>query len=515
MPPASKKDCSIILFDLASKSRERATQALLKICCNNFFIDSKDLTKLILLNSDVTENRLAAHHDGYDHINEIAKDVMVYNPSVILEMIENSGTGEANWLEGLQVAVKSLKEEYEDIGGIVTFQLLFITDLVSPLAKYDKSHVDKIVNGINQLDAFFYVVGPDIDVPFPIKSPNHVNLWMKNLQVDETNQNLTIIKDIISKTKNSVVCDYKMGVHLFFSFRNWGGTQPWQVPLGIGSQIQIPAQTMKILNDTVQCKLVSSQGRFGQTIWIDAEDESIEIPPEDVKSGVMRHEKFIEMPDNKMFQSQTPRSFSILCFTDSANVPEYLMRGGGCYCVLPNGTDEKNEAFNILVDRLAEQNKYVIARRVYNNNYLPKIVALVPKPDHNPKCFYLNSLPFADDVRLGYKERSLDAAPRTEVVTEVYDFLDSINIDSDRSVRTANLGINMMQDSNAQKIINKAADKLFDKYVKLEEVDTDLVEAPTGKTVEGLKNVWAERKLAEVKKDDDKDDDNSDNDFDW
>jgi hypothetical protein len=302
---------------------------------------------------------------------------------------------------------------------------------------------------------------------------------------------------------------------LFFSFRNWGGTQPWQVPLGIGSQIQIPAQTMKILNDTVQCKLVSSQGRFGQTIWIDAEDESIEIPPEDVKSGVMRHEKFIEMPDNKMFQSQTPRSFSILCFTDSANVPEYLMRGGGCYCVLPNGTDEKNEAFNILVDRLAEQNKYVIARRVYNNNYLPKIVALVPKPDHNPKCFYLNSLPFADDVRLGYKERSLDAAPRTEVVTEVYDFLDSINIDSDRSVRTANLGINMMQDSNAQKIINKAADKLFDKYVKLEEVDTDLVEAPTGKTVEGLKNVWAERKLAEVKKDDDKDDDNSDNDFDW
>jgi hypothetical protein len=92
---------------------------------------------------------------------------------------------------------------------------------------------------------------------------------------------------------------------------------------------------------------------------------------------------------------------------------------------------------------------------------LPKIVALVPKPDHNPKCFYLNSLPFADDVRLGYKERSLDAAPRTEVVTEVYDFLDSINIDSDRSVRTANLGINMMQDSNAQKIINKAADKLF------------------------------------------------------
>jgi NAD(P)H-dependent flavin oxidoreductase YrpB (nitropropane dioxygenase family) len=51
--------------------------------------------------------------------------------------------------------------------------------------------------------------------------------------------------------------------------------------------------------------------------------------------------------------------------------------------------------------------------------------------------------------------------------------------------------------------------------VKLEEVDTDLLEAPTGRTVEGLKNVWAERTLAEVKKEEDKDDDNSDNDFDW
>lgn len=55
---------------------------------------------------------------------------------------------------------------------------------------------------------------------------------------------------------------------------------------------------------------------------IDAEDESIEVAKEDVIEGLSRHGKFVRMPDNKMFKVETTRSFSILCFTDSSNVPE-------------------------------------------------------------------------------------------------------------------------------------------------------------------------------------------------
>ncbi|RZC31947.1 uncharacterized protein BDFB_000625 [Asbolus verrucosus] len=383
MPAASKKDCSVILFDLATQCKEKAVQTLLKICCNNFFVDSKDLTKLILVNSSITENRLEASHSGYKHIYEVAKDIMPYNPRLILEMVENAETGEANWLEAVAVGLENLNEEYQDIGGIVTYQLLFITDLASPL-------------------------------------PN-------------------------------------------------------------------------------------------------AEDESVEIEPEDVKSGIMRHGKFVLMPDNKMFQVQNPRSFSVLCFTNSANVPEYIMRGEACYCVLPNGTPENNEAMAILIDCLAKQNKYVIARRVYNNNFIPKIVVLVPKPEHNPKCFLLTSLPFAEDIRYDYKEKNVEAAPKIDAINEVYQFLDGINIENDKCEKKVPLGVTMMLDTNCQKLINKATDKYLEKYMALGEVDTDyLMEIAPSEAAKSLKNIWEERKVDEVKKTEDTvGDNNSDDEFDW
>lgn len=139
------------------------------------------------------------------------------------------------------------------------------------------------------------------------------------------------------------------------------------------------------------------------------------------------------------------------------------MRGSGCYCVLPN---ETNEAFNILVDCLAEQNKYVIARRVYNNNYLPRIVVLVPKPEHKPKCFFLTTLPYADNVCFDYREGKIENLVKTdfEGCEDVYKFLDSLDVDGNMKNKVP-LGVNMMRNVNSLKIINKAVDKSIGWYL--------------------------------------------------
>ncbi|EFA03479.1 uncharacterized protein LOC663096 [Tribolium castaneum] len=512
MPPAAKRHCSVILFDLKGQNRLGALQTLLKISSTNFFSRSKDLTKLILLNSDKTENRLNARHGGYEHVNEVTKDVLSYNPKKLHDFVESSGVGEGNWLEGLHVAAANLVDEFEGIKGIITYQLLFITDLGSPLSKVDNGLIDKIARLLDRLGAFLYVVGPEIEPPFTIKTPENIKTWMENLQTNDPN--IATIKTLISKIQNGVVCGPKIGTNLFFSYRNSGGSQPWNVPLGIGTNINIPAQTMKILNDIVQCKLVSAQGAIRPSTWIDAEDESIEFDASEVISGVSRHGKFVPV-NNKMFQVSSSRSFSVLCFTDAANVPEHLMRGGGCYSVLPNASLEKNDAFNCLIDCLAQQNKYVIARRVYNNNYVPKIVVLVPKPDYNPKCFVLTALPFADDVRLNCKEQKVDLAPKIEENKSVYKLLDGLDTDNENSVKKAPLDIKMVQNVNVQRIVNAAVDKLLDKHINLEETDLDLMELPSGEYMEELKNSWPERKIEEVKKNEEPAADISDDDFDW
>ncbi|XP_044268654.1 uncharacterized protein LOC123013869 [Tribolium madens] len=514
MPPAAKKHCSVILFDLKAKNRATAIQTLLKIAATNYFLSSKDLTKLILLNSDTTENRLNAQYGGYEHVNEVMKDITTYNPKILNDLVESRGTGEANWLEGLHVAAANLAEEFEGVCGIVTYQLLFITDLSLSPSTVDNSLIDKIAQLLNQFGAFLYVVGPEIEPSFTIKSPQDIKTWMKKLQTKD--QNIATIKTLISKIKNGVVCDSKMGANLFFSFRNWAGSQPWNVPLEIGSNIKIPAKTMKILNEIVQCKLVLSQGAIKPSIWVDAEDESIEFDVSEVINGITRHEKFVPINNNKMFQVENPRSFNVLCFTDASNVSEHLMRGGGCYCVLPNASSEKNEAFNCLVDCLAQQNKYVIARRVYNNNYVPKIVVLVPKPDYNPKCFVMTSLPFADDIRLNCKEKKVGSAPKIDVNESVYKFLDTLDTDIANSLKKVPLDITMMQNVNVQRIVNKTVDKLLGKQLNLEEIDLDLMEMPSGEDIEQLKNSWPERKIEEVKKNEEPTADVSDDDdFDW
>lgn len=262
--PRGKRDISVILFDLNTESHEKAIQTLMKICCNKFFVKNDDLTKLILFNSDVTENRLSSRHPGYDNIFEASPEMISYNPKFILEKIENSGTGVGNWLESVVLGLRCLQEDYEESESVVTYQILLITDFTKHCVR-NVTLFDKIVTGINELNAFFYIVGPEIEPPFMIKNSDDVKAWMNNFQIDESNVDLKVVKDIIQETNNSVVCSYDMGWQLFFSYRNYTGSQPWQVPLAIGTEIQLPAQTVKILENAPILKFASP--RFGQMRW--------------------------------------------------------------------------------------------------------------------------------------------------------------------------------------------------------------------------------------------------------
>lgn len=137
------------------------------------------------------------------------------------------------------------------------------------------------------------------------------------------------------------------------------------------------------------------------------------------------------------------------------------MRGDGCYYVLPKDLGAPADAFNTLVDGLAKLKKYAIVRRVYNNKNVPKIVVLVPKPNHQPKCFLLAQLPYSDDVIVDYNEESVEAVgPSTEPPNPaLYEFLDSLDADGPKNTINVPLGVNLMSSIYLNKIVNMAADK--------------------------------------------------------
>lgn len=136
---------------------------------------------------------------------------------------------------------------------------------------------------------------------------------------------MVIAKRIIDQTTNSVLCDLKVGINLFFSFRNSRGTQPWKVPLSFGSRLEIPVCTVKIYRQDTPFKLTTTDNQ--KTNFVLLEDESVLVDKADIVSGIERHGKFVRVEEREMFKVEGPRSFAVIGFTHRKNIPEYYMRG--------------------------------------------------------------------------------------------------------------------------------------------------------------------------------------------
>ncbi|KAJ8973073.1 hypothetical protein NQ317_002289, partial [Molorchus minor] len=221
---------------------------------------------------------------------------------------------------------------------------------------------------------------------------------------DESIQTLSVAKRIITETKNSIMCDLKTGIHLFHSFKNPHGSQPWKVPLSFGNILEIPTCTVKHYKRDVPFKLSQETMNYHHILQ---ENETVKVEDNQLVSGIAKYGKFVKIDQNDMFKVEGPRSFSVLGFTDKSNIPEYYMRGEGTFYLLPDPEKTKDccQAFYNLVDILTEENKYAVVRRVYNANNKPKYFVLVPQPKLKPKCFVMSELPYADDVKQNYSFR--------------------------------------------------------------------------------------------------------------
>lgn len=110
-------------------------------------------------------------------------------------------------------------------------------------------------------------------------------------------------------------------------FKKYHGTQAWQVPISIGSLLNIPAKTSKIYKGAVwKFKDKNYQRRYNKTYLL-KEDKSSEIQLEDLVHGVIRHSKFVKIDSDDMFKSETERQLSLVCFTHTKFVSEPYIGG--------------------------------------------------------------------------------------------------------------------------------------------------------------------------------------------
>ncbi|KAH1015402.1 uncharacterized protein LOC109545143 [Dendroctonus ponderosae] len=453
MPPAAARDIFIILVDLKSSPRDDVLHTLSTVILYKQLSASKSEYNLYLVNAADSSNKLKYTGIYKWEIPDAIED--------LCQEISSIETGQSDWLEALALAVDDLSEKFEK-PGVITLQVLFITDLCSFERPDNGKLMEKLINDCKQMDIFLYVIGLPIEPPKTIFSHKDVSEWMAKLQIDKDQSNLKIMKKIVNKTPHSVMCNFEVGFHLFHSYKYFKGMQPWKVPLTCGSKLNLPVSTIRVSKRDPPFSLKNLSAKVDLKWAFEDEQDKI-IDSVDTVSGLIKHGKFIKIESDGRFKIVGPRSFQVLGFTKAVNVPEYFLQSDGSYLVLPDceQPEEYLKFFNALIEELAESKVYIIARRVYNADCNPKFSALIPWNEFNLKGFILCQLPYADDVVNIYVEEDVDLAPELNPDEKCFEFLDKINVGSDKCKLQVPLSPTMMVYSNAINIIAKVEEKLM------------------------------------------------------
>ncbi|KAF5277009.1 hypothetical protein FQR65_LT16088 [Abscondita terminalis] len=422
MSPVVKKNTSIILLDVNTtpEFRTASKNYLRKVFASKWFSESKDYTKLILINTEKTDNKLHRRFGRAPHICEVT-GMIEFDPRLIDSYLDGEEeVGKGNWLVALAFAIEEIRENYGDDKGAITLQILLISDFSSPVHEFKEKQVHFITTSLNTLGIFLYIVGPQVKVP---KQVSDVRKWMYNVEfISNVNTNqLQIIKKIVENTKNSVVCDLNLGFHLFLNYKNPKSLQMWHVPLTAGKTVAIPSSTTRFLGVVNPPSMKKDELSIPWT-WHLTDDVMVTVAYENVIGGIIKHGQFIPLPYDveKNFKCYGERRFEIIGFTNRNNVSEVHMRGNGSSFV-----QSSSRIFNLLVHCLVKKNLCAIARKVHIKNCKPKLMALLPHVQE--KGFIAVELPYKENISVKVTEEDIQVADTLSVNKE-YDFLTQLDV---------------------------------------------------------------------------------------
>nr|CAI5836157.1 unnamed protein product [Callosobruchus analis] len=384
MPPPVKRDVGIVFFDLYSK--EDLLGFLLKFVGWEA-INTKDEHRLFLANSQETCNA-----KDLPNLELVPQSLGQLGVKEVQSCVQHAKQAEKNALDLFQMfslAIYHLRE-FQDVPGVTTKQIILFSNLlnVSPL---EQPLFQQLVDKIAKYDIYVYIVGPEVDFLEPICGDSFFYEGYKEKIVlrnpsPGAEQAMKLVCEV-----NGVIADASVGIHLLVTYRKTAGSQPWKVPLTIGTNIEIPVITTKVYRKDVhitvkQEKITEETPDEGQFTL--ADDVSVIVDVEETVRGLSVHNKFVEVRnDNEIFQIDTETTFDLICFTAEENVPTLYMIGDESFVVLAEQTcsSKQQQFFDALVHVLAEQKKVAIVSRVYIKKTQPKYFVLIPMPNQKPK----------------------------------------------------------------------------------------------------------------------------------
>lgn len=475
MPPPIKHDACVIVFDL-NVSLDffiKAKEYLLDIYANKWCSESKDYVCLLPFGTKVRGNDEAVIFCNYKpmDVKETIPDSVQDNDGRILKILLEA----ANILEKRHVSTK----------GLYSRQLLCISDFTkSNFSTEDEIIFEKLVSKLNNMKAFLYIVGPEVDNEKMLMNWRDVREFIQNSSVE--NEMLKRLKETVDR---SVICGLKMGFILFSYFKRWAGPQPCLLPLNLGeNRISFTNRHVRCLKKLSFMKF--SENPYGRNYtYVLAENPEIEVEFDNIVNAIYVCGKYVTMPKDvrNSFKCLGERFFDILGFAKRSEVPAYLFVGDGTYKMVPSGL---HDDWTVGLIRVLKEKDMVgiTAQRVIRDTK-QKFWALLPSDDC--RFFYKVQLPFGNCMYKKYVQtnKSLKSIGTVDPIHEkgIYEYLDSMELTKD------DLPVNLTITHNPQ--FQRWCRFVVQKYTGLEMNCEEVVLGKPFVSEEPLQRFWIEREL--------------------
>ncbi|XP_045121022.1 X-ray repair cross-complementing protein 5-like isoform X2 [Portunus trituberculatus] len=399
----------------------RAKDCLRFILQRKIFADKcYDVVGVVTFGTAGTNNQLATGNQ-YEHVT-VLQEVRLVDWDM-MKQVENQGCGgsSGDWLDALVVAMDLLHDP--DGKRFTGKKIVLLTDFSG---EFSDDQSTAITSGLLNEGIELVVIGPDIlrdlneeedgDAKQPgtsdgndSSSPKKPSLsWNGKPKTMVQMAGEAVVARIVEKV-DGMLCSFEDALpQLMFFEKKKQASASWNTTLDIGADFKI-AITGKIKVRDVSLPTWKKTYSGDPSAVINKEvsyhlydEKQTAVPEEEVIDGYFYGTTLVPVSDEDMkmaYKSKSPRSMSLLGFTETKNVPHWIRAGNQVLVVTARDNDDGAAvALSALIQAMVEMDMVAITRRVYSQNLNPRLGALFPEITKDHECLLWIQLPFIQDV---------------------------------------------------------------------------------------------------------------------
>lgn len=334
----------------------------------------------------------------------------------------------SDWVDGLVVALNVANQQAQ-AKNFSNIRILLVTNFITSISD---SNIDVIIASIKDTNIEVVAISDCIEHTDQMKTSQFTQDASNSTQTTSQRLFMEVIKQV-----GGHLChiDHAEAQLLIFQ-KKAQRASPWNTALSIGSRLKIEISGYVSMEEEKFLSSFKTECIKSNTITKMKEEytknnQAIEKPdPENIINAYQYGSKIVPLHDDTL-DIIKERGLNCLGFTKREFVLDEYRMADKCHIVLPKKDNRKSATMFASLVEVLEQTGYVmIARKVYNNNYNPTIVVLLPGYKDEVPFLTMIQLAFGNDIALFSfpRLRTRKTQPTKEQERVVQEFIDAMDL---------------------------------------------------------------------------------------